>query len=263
MAALAHPNVVPIFDVGEHGDGLFIAMQYIAGANMRAWLLAEKPGWRRILGVFRAAGRGLAAAHAAGMVHRDFKPANVLVGDDGRVRVVDFGLARALEHGDTGEQAIRELDVDALGTVTHEGVLVCTPSYMAPEQFDGTPADARADQYAYCVSFYEALYGRVPFEGADLRAMLAAKRAGRVALPDPSTHVPEILHEVILRGLAADPAKRFAKMPDLLRELRRIGEAQDPEQEQSRAVLRRRRVIAIALVLVAIVVVALAWRLAS
>jgi serine/threonine protein kinase len=261
MAALSHPNVVPIFDVGEHGDGLFIAMQYVAGANMRAWLLAENPSWRRILGVFRAAGRGLAAAHAAGMVHRDFKPANVLVGDDGRVRVVDFGLARALEHGDTGEHMIRELDVDALGTVTHEGVLVGTPSYMAPEQFDGTPADARADQYAYCVSFYEALYGRMPFEGADLRALLAAKRAGRVALPDPAGAVPEMLHEVILRGLSADPAKRFAAMPDLLRELRRIGEA--PEQEQSRAVVRRRRVVTIALVLVAIVVVALAWRLAS
>jgi serine/threonine protein kinase len=201
------------------------------------------------------------------MVHRDFKPANVLVGDDGRVRIVDFGLARALEHGDTGEQPIRELDVDALGTVTHEGVLVGTPSYMAPEQFDGTPADARADQYAYCVSFYEALYGRVPFEGADLRAMLAAKRAGRVALPNPGIAVPEILHEVILRGLSADPAKRFAAMPDLLRELRRIGEATSlgsgPEQEQSRAVLRRRRVIAIALVLVAIVVVVLSWQLAS
>jgi eukaryotic-like serine/threonine-protein kinase len=230
MAALSHPNVVPVFDVGEHGDGLFIAMQYVAGANMRAWLAAERPSWRRVLGVFRAAGRGLAAAHAAGMVHRDFKPANVLVGDDGRVRVVDFGLARTLEHGDTGELGEQDWSGahDGLGSVTQAGVLVGTPLYMAPEQFAGAAADARADQFAFCVSFFEALYGVPPFEGADLRSQLAAKRAGRVAarapgdgVPDP---VPAALHAAILRGLAADPAARFAAMPELLRELRRIGE---------------------------------------
>ncbi len=264
MAALSHPNVVPVFDVGEHGDGLFIAMQYIAGANMRAWLLKERPGWRRVLGVFRAAGRGLAAAHAAGMVHRDFKPANVLVGDDGRVRVVDFGLARSLSEGDTGEHELDELDDDVLGSVTQKGVLVGTPLYMAPEQFAGTPADARADQFAFCVSFFEAVYGRPPFEGADLRAQLAAKRAGRIAPPGAGSAVPASLHEVILRGLSADPARRFASMPDLLRELRRIGEAPEPEQEQSRGeVVRRRLVIAAAVAAIIVLLLVVATLLAD
>ncbi|MBC8074372.1 MAG: protein kinase, partial [Deltaproteobacteria bacterium] len=150
----------------------------------------------------------------------DFKPANVLVGDDGRVRVVDFGLARTLEPEETGEHAHDDdTDDGGLAAVTQQGVVVGTPMYMAPEQFTGAPADARSDQFAFCVSMFEALYGRAPFEGADMRAQLAAKRAGRVVTPSPSVPVPGTLHAVILRGLAADPALRFPAMPDLLRGL--------------------------------------------
>jgi serine/threonine protein kinase len=224
LAALSHPNVVPVYDVGEHGDSLFIAMQFIGGANMRVWLEREKPGYKRVLGVMRAAGRGLAAAHAAGIVHRDFKPANVLVGDDGRVRVLDFGLARAHESADGGAATG---DLAVLGGVTQAGVLVGTPAYMAPEQFGGGIGDARADQYAFCVSMFEALYGFAPFTANDFRSLVTLKRAGRIADRPPSTTVPDDLHAVMLRGMSTDPADRFASMPDLLRELRRIGEASE------------------------------------
>ncbi len=230
LAALSHPNVVPVYDVGEHGDELFVAMQFIAGSNMRVWLDREQPPWKRVLGVFRAAGRGLAAAHAGGMVHRDFKPANVLVGDDGRVRVVDFGLARARIDVDV-ESDDDKLEV--LGGITQSGVLVGTPPYMAPEQFvantanTGNTGDARADQYAFCVSMFEAFYGALPFTADDLRSLLALKRLGRVPEPGAGTQIPTDLHAAIVRGLAPDPERRFGSMPDLLRELRRIGEASD------------------------------------
>jgi len=238
MAALAHPNVVPIYDIGEHEAGLYIAMQFIAGANMGAWLRRERPPWRRILGVFRAAGRGLAAAHAAGLVHRDFKPANVIVGDDGRVRVVDFGLARTFDDEDAGEDDGTS-DPDGLGSITRPGIVVGTPAYMAPEQFGGAPADARADQYGFCVALYEALYGRMPHtaepeRGNNMRLLVAAKRTGRVTPPPKDTEVPIALWDVIARGLQPDPAKRFVGMPDLLRELRRISESAEPAAERSR-----------------------------
>jgi serine/threonine protein kinase len=232
MAALSHPNVVPIYDIGEHDGGLYIAMQFLAGANMSGWLRREKPPWRRVLGVFRAAGRGLAAAHTAGLVHRDFKPANVIVGDDGRVRVVDFGLARAFDEAvdDDGDDD----DGHGLGGITRPGIMVGTPAYMAPEQFSGALADARADQYGFCVAFYEALYGRLPFTHDGMRALVAAKRAGRVSPPPKDTDVPSALWSVVSRGLQADPTKRFAGMPDLLRELRRISEASEVERPRSR-----------------------------
>ncbi len=231
LAALSHPNVVPVYDVGEHGDSLFVAMQFIGGANMKAWLEREKPGWKRVLGVMRAAGRGLAAAHAAGIVHRDFKPANVLVGDDGRVRVVDFGLARA--RVDVVADTVPD-EHAVLGGVTQAGVLVGTPAYMAPEQFGGAVGDATADQYSFCVSMFEALYGMQPFDSSDLRSMVTLKKTGRIAERPPGTEVPDDLHAAIVRGLSVDPAQRFASMPDLLRELRRIGEASDAPAQGSK-----------------------------
>ncbi len=253
MAALSHPNVVPIYDIGEHDGGLYIAMQFLAGANMGGWLRREKPPWRRILGVFRAAGRGLAAAHTAGLVHRDFKPANVIVGDDGRVRVVDFGLARTFdEHVDDGDLDVPAAD-DGLGGITRPGIMVGTPAYMAPEQFSGAPADARADQYGFCVAFYEALYGRLPFTHDGMRALVAAKRAGRVTPPPKDTDVPPALWSIIARGLQADPAKRFAGMPDLLRELRRISEASEGKPVRTRGPA----VVVLALAAVAVLAVVL------
>ncbi|MBK6920799.1 MAG: serine/threonine protein kinase [Deltaproteobacteria bacterium] len=261
LAALSHPNVVPVFDVGEHDGGMFVAMQLIEGDNMQRWLAREQPPWRRILGVFRAAGRGLAAAHTAGLVHRDFKPANVLVGDDGRVRVVDFGLARAALGED--ERAEGRLDPELFGSVTQVGVLVGTPLYMAPEQFVGGAADARADQYAFCVAFFEALYGHAPFVGPELRPMLAAKRRGQVP-PRPAhgrgADVPQALHDVIARGLQPDPARRFGNMPDLLRELRRISEANTAEDSEASS---RRRGLLLFLVVALVAVVVFVARCAT
>jgi len=230
MAQLSHPNVIPVYDVGEYGDGLYVAMEFVLGLDARAWLKAENPPWRRTLGVFRAAGRGLAAAHTAGLVHRDFKPANVLVGDDGRVRVLDFGLARAMVDGpeslQEGEEEPlphdAELERNWSETLTADGTILGTPIYMAPEQYAGKVADARSDQYSYCLALYEALYRRLPFRGKSVKEQARAKYKGEVRETPRSTQVPRRLYEVLRRGLSPRPDDRFPSMPDLLRELRTV-----------------------------------------
>ncbi len=231
MAQLSHPNVIPVYDVGETGNGLYVAMEFVLGSDARAWLKAERPPWRRTLGVFRAAGRGLAAAHTAGLVHRDFKPANVLVGDDGRVRVLDFGLARAMVDGpdslqDGEDEPIVKEEPDIEGhwseTLTADGTILGTPIYMAPEQYAGKVADARSDQYSYCLALYEALYRRLPFRGKSVKDQARAKYKGDVRPPPRNTQVPHRLFEVLHRGLSPRPDDRFPSMPDLLRELRTV-----------------------------------------
>jgi serine/threonine-protein kinase len=205
LARLNHPNVVHVHDAGSLGETAFVAMEYVAGGTLRAWL--ERP--RRaneVLAVFVAAGRGLEAAHAAGLVHRDFKPSNVLIGDDGRVRVSDFGLARPA--GDDG-------------AVAAASSLTGTPAYMAPEQLDGRAADARSDQYAYCLTMFEAFYGHHPFlakgENAIPEALLARMRKGeRAALAPPRIAPPRGLAAVLGRGLALAPTDRFPSMSALL-----------------------------------------------
>jgi serine/threonine protein kinase len=197
-----------------------------------------------------------------GSSHRDFKPANVIVGDDGRVRVVDFGLARTFDDPDVDDDEAAS-DPDGLGSITRPGIVVGTPAYMAPEQFGGTPADARADQYGFCVALYEALYGRLPFasdpdkaeRGNNVRLVVAAKRTGRVTPPPKDSEVPLALWELIVRGLQPDPAKRFPGMPDVLRELRAISEASTPSPH---AAPSRKPASLIALVAVAVLAVVLA-----
>jgi len=231
MAQLSHPNVIPVYDVGEYGDGLYVAMEFVEGQNARDWLATVKPPWRRALGVFRAAGRGLAAAHNAGLVHRDFKPANVLVGDDGRVRVLDFGLARAVidePELDVDASAERREEPESGGhwseTLTADGTILGTPVYMAPEQYAGKPADARSDQYSYCIALFEALYGRLPFATGSIKQQARAKHRGEIADAPTDSPVPTRLYYVLRRGLSTKPANRFASMPDLLRELRTVHE---------------------------------------
>ncbi len=162
MAKLSHPNVVNVYDVGEHDGAMYIAMELVEGSTLRAWRQAATRTWREVLAMYVAAGRGLAAAHAAGLVHRDFKPDNVLVGADGRPRVTDFGLVaadgRAVESGDTRGAAL-----DA--NLTVQGSVLGTPAYMAPEQWRGETVDPRTDQFAFCVALWEALHGERPFEG--------------------------------------------------------------------------------------------------
>ena len=158
-ARLAHPNVVAIYEVGEFDDGIFVAMEYIDGVTLRAWL-RERPSLEAILDVFVQVGRGLAAAHEAGVIHRDFKPENVLVCGQGaelRGRVVDFGLARTVERIVADERG---------STGTRHSTLMGTPAYMAPEQLRERSFDARSDQFSFFVALHEALTGAHPF-GAD------------------------------------------------------------------------------------------------
>jgi serine/threonine protein kinase len=189
LAKVAHPNVVTVHDVGAVDEGVFVAMEFIEGQTLREWLRAERD-IDRILEVFIEAGRGLLAAHAAGLVHRDFKPDNVLIGDDDRVRVTDFGLAR--DHDPVRSQ------------ITQMGAVVGTPWYMAPEVLSGSHADARSDQFSFAVTLYQALIGHRP------RADLPLLESGAL---------PARLRRVLQRALRTDPAARFESMAELVSEL--------------------------------------------
>ena len=153
LAKLRHPNVVPIFDVGTVGGAVYLIMPLVGGGTLRDWLRTEQRGWREVADRFLAAGRGLAAAHGAGLVHRDFKPQNVLIEPDGHVLVADFGLVTEWDPA-TAAAEPAPLETTVRGT----------PAYMAPEQATGKRVDARADQYSFCVSFWEGLCGRIPVD---------------------------------------------------------------------------------------------------
>jgi tetratricopeptide (TPR) repeat protein len=222
LARLSHPHVVTVHDVGVHGESLFIAMDFVDGVTLSRWLRAEPRSWMEVLDCFVQAGLGLAAAHAAGLVHRDFKPDNVLVGQDGRVRVTDFGLARVSQ---TPAEAAASASGGSSGggspqLVTQQGALVGTPAYMAPEQIDGRPSDARSDQFSFCVALYEGLYGERPFTGDSPSALARAARESRPAPPRDS-RVPTWVRRAVLQGLAADPAERHSSMDVLLAALTR------------------------------------------
>jgi tetratricopeptide (TPR) repeat protein/predicted Ser/Thr protein kinase len=212
-ARLSHRNVVAVHEIGSHGDQVFVVMELVEGATLTRWLRERPRGWREIVRVFVAAGTGLEAAHRAGIVHRDFKPDNVLVSHDGRVCVTDFGLARI--EAAPGESAARG---DAV-TTTSRGGVIGTPAYMAPEQLAGEPTDARSDVFSFCVALHEALYGVRPYTGDTLDALRTALAAGRLERPrrliGPRAH-----RAAILRGLAIDPAARPPSMAALLAVLR-------------------------------------------
>jgi tetratricopeptide (TPR) repeat protein len=201
MAKLSHPNVIAVHDVGSFEDQVFVAMELVAGCTLTEWRAREERTLPEILDAYLQAGRGLAACHRAGLVHRDFKPDNVLMGDDGRVRVLDFGLARSDESAGpvSGERA--PLGGEA-STVT--GALVGTPAYMSPEQRARLQVDARSDQYSYCVALHEAIVGERPGETYARRREL-----------------PAWLARVLERGLRADPAQRYPSVDDLLVEIGR------------------------------------------
>jgi predicted Ser/Thr protein kinase len=243
MAKLAHPNVIHVYDVGTVDDGVFIAMELVEGRSLADWLRDGGHDWRETLRHFVEAGRGLAAAHAASVIHRDFKPHNVLLGDDGRVRVGDFGLAGGEAAGPTGpiaalsddHEASPELDrASVSGTLTRTGMLLGTPKYMPPEQEAGGVASARSDQFSFCVALYEALYGRPPFAGDSVDVYRGNVRRGRVMPPPPDARVRSWVHTEIVRGLEVDPAARHPSMDALLDRLE--GALDDPS-----AARRRRR----------------------
>jgi tetratricopeptide (TPR) repeat protein len=221
LAKLHHPNVVAVHDVGTVGDAVFIAMELVDGETLSEWIRRRSPSWREIMLAFVQAGRGLQAAHSAGLVHRDFKPNNVMIGSDGRVRVTDFGLARLADASAGPPPGMAPSPSRITQSLTRTGAILGTPAYMALEQLEGRDADARSDQFAFCVALYEALYGERPFVADDLQSLAHELAEGNVRAAPRGTRVPARLREVLLRGLAKDPAARFASMEALLAALGR------------------------------------------
>ncbi|MEM9452768.1 MAG: serine/threonine-protein kinase [Myxococcota bacterium] len=248
MARLSHPNIVTVHEVGSLGEQIYIAMEFVRGCSLEQWLGEQRRPWPEVLAVFGQAGQGLAAAHEAGLVHRDFKPPNVMVGDDGSVKVLDFGLARS-ERGLVSPSAAADADGGSLdGALTQTGALVGTPAYMSPEQYLGRPITARSDQFSFCVALYVGLYGVHPFEGSTLAELAASIGEGRVREPPADgrvsgrvpARIPARIQAAVVRGLAVDPQGRYPSMPALLDALSR-----DPKA-------RRRRWIASGVALAAV-----------
>ena len=217
IAQLSHPNVVSVYDVGTTEDGdLYIAMEFVEGDTLTNWLRKYPRTWREIIEMFLQAARGLWSAHGVGLLHRDFKPDNVLVGGDGRVRVTDFGLARSVLAPDEAMHAMPVMTALNLA-LTVTGTVLGTPRYMPPEQLTGPDVDARSDQFSFCVALYEALYGRHPLREGTAIAMLDH---GARALPPPEgTKIPAAVGRAVLRGLEREQARRFPSMGALIDEL--------------------------------------------
>jgi tetratricopeptide (TPR) repeat protein/predicted Ser/Thr protein kinase len=233
MARLRHPNVIKVYDVSTKPGELFVAMELVDGVTLGAWLRERKRPWREIVEVFKKAGAGLAAAHEAGLVHRDFKPDNVLLSKSGDVYVTDFGLARALG---VHEASVVASPIDiALSPawqtpLTVTGALVGTPIYMAPEQLLGTHVDARADVYSFCTALYEALYGARPYSAKSVEELRKEVHAGHVREPEGGVRVPSWLKRIVMRGLRVAPDDRHPSMRALLDEL-----GKDPSARWRRA----------------------------
>ncbi len=219
MARLSHPNVARVYDVGYVDDQLFIAMEFIRGQTLRSWLAARPRAWRDVRTVFLSAGQGLAAAHREGITHRDFKPDNVLIDEDGRARVVDFGLAFSV-HSEPHPAHATADDDPSDTTQPSDANAGGTPAYMAPEQHLGrSPGDHRSDQFSFCVTLFEALHGRRPFLGRTWETLRPQVLRG-----DPRAaqrRCPPHIASAINRGLNPDPERRFPDMDALLAELAR------------------------------------------
>jgi hypothetical protein len=232
LARVSHPNVIAVHDVGTYGvageERVFLAMEYVEGQTLRKWLMGSRRSAAQILEVLVLAGRGLQAAHLAGIIHRDFKPENVLVSLGGAVRVLDFGLARAAGIIESARSGVSQLgdagpldssDSGPLQTpMTRAGALLGTPWYMAPEQRARGAVNEASDQFSFCVTLYEALYGERPFADAPPEETTP----DWTLLPAPAGRgVPGWVRRVILRGLSPDPAQRFPSMAALLEALSR------------------------------------------
>ena len=275
MARLQHPNVVAVHDVGVYEDQVFLAMEFLSAGTIKDWLKQKPRSWREILAVFIAAGRGLAAAHEAGIVHRDFKPENVLLDKDGRPRVVDFGIARQAEGArdeergagtltpDEAAKAAEALEATArikdssgnvapLLTLTKTGTWVGTPAYMAPEQFLGERGDEKSDQFSFCVALYEALYGERPFAGDDMISLSVSVTTEHFRPMPKDRGVPAWIRRVILRGIRSAAAARWGSMSALIAALE-----DDPAVK-----LRRRLTVGGTFAVVAIALL-VAWQMVS
>ncbi len=237
IARLDHPNVIGVYDVGEVDGKLYLAMEFADGGTLTRWLAEGGRDHRDVLARLCEAGAGLAAAHRAGVVHRDFKPDNVLLTSDGRVKVADFGIARLASAAP--DPSVEEVSRESRATraqmvasrdeaMTKTGDTVGTPLYMAPEQHALSPGDDRSDQYAFCVTCWEALTGRRPFRGDGLGALVVAKLEERIDEPGDTT-VPSWVLRLLRRGLAADPAARWPSVAELVAKLQ-----DDPRRRRRR-----------------------------
>ncbi|HRI08968.1 MAG TPA: serine/threonine-protein kinase, partial [Nannocystaceae bacterium] len=213
MARLQHPNVVAVHEAGVHGGQVYLAMEYVDGGTLAAWLRAQPRPWQEILGVLTQAGEGLAAAHEAGLVHRDFKPQNVLM-SGARARISDFGLARSAAVAEELERTAGDAALRLDQPLTRTDALLGTPAYMAPEQLRGATATPASDQFSFAVVVYEALAGHRPFRGDTIGALLAAIERGE--LHPIQRDIPAGVLTVLRRALAVDPARRWPDMPTLL-----------------------------------------------
>ena len=236
-AKIRHANVVTVYDAGEAFGRVFIAMELIDGVTLKAFFRGKQRGWRAVIEVMLGAGEGLAAAHQAGLVHRDFKPDNVLVEAGGRVRVLDFGLARAAidVDGPTVRSGAPAIAVDAppvLRTLTQTGTLVGTPAYMAPEQHLARGVDARSDQFAFCVTCFECLFGQRPFAGDTQAELTMNVIEGRMQAPRERGDAPAEVLAALHRGMAVHPADRWPALADLLAELRAIVRRHEPRDRK-------------------------------
>jgi serine/threonine protein kinase/WD40 repeat protein len=218
LARVTHPNVVSVYELGSHDGQLFVAMQYVRGRTLRDWQSERPRAWTETLARLIDAGRGLAAVHAAGLVHRDFKPDNVLVGVDERARVADFGLVRAVSPAfEMVDQLAPRQAIDPLeAKLTRTGSIIGTPAYMALEQLAGHRVDARCDQFAFCVVAYEALFSVRPFSGETLEVLAARLTAGHIEPRPSDSAVPRAIDQVLARGLQVMPVSRWPNMDALL-----------------------------------------------
>jgi len=230
IARISHPHVVTVHDVGTYEGRVFVAMEYIEGLTLRRWLQERRRPWTEVLTVLQHAGEGLAAAHEGDLIHRDFKPDNVLVEDGGRPVVLDFGLARRASSRDDhefeprstddGSTSVRPISAELELDLTRTGAKLGTPAYMAPEQHLSSPTDERTDQFSFCVVTWEALYGARPFAGSTAREARYAVLKGEVLEPRES-EVPIAVRRVLERGLSLDPEDRYPNMSSLLAALAR------------------------------------------
>ena len=211
LASLSHPNVLTVHDLGGIEGELYVVTELVDGLPMSRWIAEAAPRlrWAELVDMFLQAGRGLAAAHRIGVVHRDVKPENILAARSGRVLIGDFGLAGLMDVGERAPEA-----VPGAPSLTQTWSVLGTPAYMAPEQHDGKPGDARSDQFSFCVSLYESLHGRRPFPGHTASEIAAAMRARRPVRGGDG--VPGAIDRVLATGLAVDPSARHASMDDLL-----------------------------------------------
>lgn len=222
MARLAHPHIAAVFDVGEHDGDVYVAMEYVEGPTLRAWMKAPHD-WVERRDVLLQAASGLVAAHARGVVHRDFKPENVIVGHDGRVRVLDFGLAKL------APRAASRLDDT---TDTQIGAVVGTPRYMAPEQLRGQSAGPAADQFAFCVTAYELVYGQRPFAGEVFADVAASVLTQAPREPTPTPGIPDELWPVLRRGMQVGQEARYPSMQALADALEQVSGAPAAASEE-------------------------------